>query len=123
MPTPAYDAMLGRCPRATVGAPDDDIFGQTIQPALDHIDNTPVAHSCAKETETLQVCTGRQEGFDEAETAKYVPRIPADAVVVQLYAYLLYYSVFSNTVLINESRSRGLGSRTSRLQAYRRELY
>ena len=67
MPTPAYDAMLGRCPRATVGAPDDDIFGQTIQqPALDHIDNTPVAHSCAKETPDAQ------EGFNEAETAKYV---------------------------------------------------
>ena len=68
MPTPAYDASGSgsgsafcvldgaRDARATVGAPDDDIFGQTIQPALDHIDNTPVAHSCAKETP--QVCTG-----------------------------------------------------------------
>ena len=52
----ASDAMLGRCPRATVGAPDDHIFGQTIQLALDHIDSTPVAHSCAKETP--QICTG-----------------------------------------------------------------
>ena len=56
MPTTAYDAMLGRCPRATVGAPDDDRFGQTIQPAHDHIEYTPLAHSCAKETS--QVFTG-----------------------------------------------------------------
>ena len=49
MPTTAYDAMLGRCPRATVGAPDDDLFGQTMHPALDHIEYTPVAHFCAKE--------------------------------------------------------------------------
>ena len=56
MPTTAYDEMLGRCLRATVGAPDDDLFGQTIQLALDHIEYTPVAHFCAKETP--QVCTG-----------------------------------------------------------------
>ena len=53
MPTTAYDAMLGRCPRATVGAPDDDLFGQTIQPALNHIEYRSVAHSCAKETSQL----------------------------------------------------------------------
>ena len=53
MPTTAYDAMLGRCPRATVGAPDDDLFGQTIQPALNHIEHTSVAHSCAKDTSQL----------------------------------------------------------------------
>ena len=53
MPTTAYDAELQRCLRATVGAPDDDIFGQTIQSALDHIEYTPVAHSCAKETSQL----------------------------------------------------------------------
>ena len=53
MATTAYDAKLRRCPRAPVGAPDDDIFGQTIQPALDHIDYTPAAHSCAKETSQL----------------------------------------------------------------------
>ena len=61
MPTMAYDAMLRRCPRATVGAPDNDIFGQTIQSALDHIEFTPVAHSCAKETSqhtATAVCTG-----------------------------------------------------------------
>ena len=60
----AYDAMLGRCLRATVGAPDDDRFGQTIQPALDHIAYTPVAHSCAKETS--QVC-GRSASEGHAE--------------------------------------------------------
>ena len=51
-----YDAVLRRCPRATVGGrstPDDDLFGQTIQPALNHIQYTPVAHSCAKETSQL----------------------------------------------------------------------
>ena len=53
MPTTAYNAMLGRCRRATVRASDDDIFGTTIQPALDHIDFIPVAHSCAKETSQL----------------------------------------------------------------------
>ena len=53
MPTTAYDAMLGRCPGATVGAPDEHLFGQTIQLALNHIENTPVAHSCAKETSQL----------------------------------------------------------------------
>ena len=53
MPTTAYDAELQRCLRATVGAPDDDIFGQTIQSALDHIEYTPVAYSCAKETSQL----------------------------------------------------------------------
>ena len=57
MPTMAYDAMLeARCLRATVGAPDDDLFGQTIQPALDHIAYTLVTHSYAKETS--QACTG-----------------------------------------------------------------
>ena len=53
MPTTAYDAELQRCPRATVGAPDDDIFGQTIQSALENIEYTPIAHSCAKETSQL----------------------------------------------------------------------
>ena len=53
MPTTAYDAELRLCPRAPVGAPDDDLFGQTIQPALNHIQYTPVAHSCAKETSQL----------------------------------------------------------------------
>ena len=53
MATTAYDAKLRRCPRAPVGAPDDDIFGQTIQPALDLIEYTPEAHSCAKETSQL----------------------------------------------------------------------
>ena len=58
MPTPAYDAMLLDGARERpYGAPDDDIFAQTIQPALDHIDKTPVAHSCAKETPQM-VCTG-----------------------------------------------------------------
>ena len=68
MPTPAYDAMLGRCPRATVGAPDDDIFGQTIQPALDHIDKTPVALTPVQRRRHRYA----QEGFGEAETATYV---------------------------------------------------
>ena len=49
----AYDTMLGRCRRATVGASDDDIFGQTIQSAFNHITFIPVAHSCAKETSQL----------------------------------------------------------------------
>ena len=53
MPTTAYDGKLQRCPNATVGASHDDIFGQTIQPALNHIGYTPVAHSCAKETSQL----------------------------------------------------------------------
>ena len=53
MPTTAYDAELRRCPRAPVGAPDDNLFGQTIQPALNHIQYTPIAHSCAKETSQL----------------------------------------------------------------------
>ena len=53
MPTTAYDAMLRRCPRAIVGPPDDDIFGQTIQPALYHIEYILAAHSCAKETSQL----------------------------------------------------------------------
>ena len=47
-----------KSPRATVGAPDDDLIDQTIQPALDHIEYTPVAHSCAKET--AQLATGEQ---------------------------------------------------------------
>ena len=51
MPTMAYNAMLGRCPRGTVGAPDDDLFGQTIQPALGHTEYTPVAHFIFRMTE------------------------------------------------------------------------
>ena len=47
------DAMVQRCPRAPVEAPDDDLLGQAIQPALNHIEYTPVAHSCAKETSQL----------------------------------------------------------------------
>ena len=47
-PTTADDATLRRCPRATVGAPDDDLIGQTIQPAFVHIVHTPVAHPRAK---------------------------------------------------------------------------
>ena len=54
-----YDAMLRRHPRATVGASDQDLFGKTIQPALNHIEYTPVAHSCAKETS--QLGTGEQQ--------------------------------------------------------------
>ena len=53
MPTTAYDVMLRRCPRATVRAPDEDNFGQNIQPAFDYIEYTPVAHSCAKEISQL----------------------------------------------------------------------
>ena len=59
MPTTAYDAMVQRCPRACprapveLEAPDDDLLGQAIQPALNHIEYTPVAHSCAKETSQL----------------------------------------------------------------------
>ena len=67
MPTMAYNAMLGQCPRGTIGAPDDDLFGQTIQPALGHTEYTPVAHFCAKETS--QVCT--ECGAVEAKMAKY----------------------------------------------------
>ncbi len=55
----ALDGGPQRPPRATVGAPDDDLFGQTIQPALDYIEYTTVAHSCAKET--VQLCTGDGE--------------------------------------------------------------
>ena len=32
---------------------DDDLFGQTIQSALDYIEYTSVAHSCAKEASQL----------------------------------------------------------------------
>ena len=53
MPTTAYDAYARRCPRATVGAPDDDLLDQTIQPALNHIKFTPVAHSWPEETSQL----------------------------------------------------------------------
>ena len=44
--------------RATVGASDDDIFGQTIQPALNHIEYIPIAHSCGCAKETSQLGTG-----------------------------------------------------------------
>ena len=67
MPTTAYNASLGWRPRATVRAPDDDLFGQAMQPALDHIEYTPVAHSSAKDARTFA-----QESFGEAATAKYV---------------------------------------------------
>ena len=53
MPTTAYDVMLRRCPRAAVRAPDDDLLGKSVQPVLNHIEYTPVAHSCAKETSQL----------------------------------------------------------------------
>jgi hypothetical protein len=70
MPTTAYDAYARRCPRATVGAPDDDLLDQTItEPALNHKKCTPVAHSWPKETSHSYA---QLEGFDEAATAKYV---------------------------------------------------
>ena len=68
MPTKAYDAMLGQCPRATVEAPDDDLFGQTIPPALDHIQYILVAHSCAKETSQVCTATGESLALGEATT-------------------------------------------------------
>ena len=79
----AYDTMLGRCRRATVGASDDDIFGQTIQSAFNHITFIPVAHSCAKETLQLGCA---QESFGEAATAKYV----------HFFAQALYANDFVN---------------------------
>ena len=53
--------------RAAVGARDDDLFGQTIQPALDHIEYTSAAHSCAKDTSQLG-----HEGAQWSRTAKSV---------------------------------------------------
>ena len=53
MPTTGTMRRFRRCPRATVGAPDDDLFGQTIQPALGYIEYTSAAHSHAKETSQL----------------------------------------------------------------------
>ena len=74
MPTTAYDAMLRRCPRASVGASNDDIFGQTIPPALNHIEHTPVAHSCAKETS--QLGTGELWCNRNAEMCAFTGRGP-----------------------------------------------
>ena len=79
MPTTAYDAKLRRCPRATVGAPDDDLFGKPIQPALNHIGYIPVAHSCAKETSQLR--TGGQWCSRNAEICALIrpdPLFPFD---------------------------------------------
>ena len=66
MATTAYDAKLcSDGAQVPIGAPDDDIiFGQTIQPALNHIEYTPVARSCAKETS--------QESFGATAMLKYV---------------------------------------------------
>ena len=49
---------------------DDDLIDQTIQPALDHIEYTPVAHVPVQRRH--QHHSYAQESFDEAEMAKYV---------------------------------------------------
>ena len=83
MPTTAYDAELQRCPRATVGAPDDYIFGQTIQSALDHIEYTPVAHSCAKETS--QLGTGELWCNRKAEICAFTGPEPGPFTLFTIY--------------------------------------
>ena len=49
-PMTAYGAVRRRCVGSTVRAPDEDFFGNIIQPALDHIEFVPPAHSSVKET-------------------------------------------------------------------------
>ena len=53
----AYDAMLRRCPRGIVRAPDNGLLGKTIQPGLTHIEHAPPAHTYVNELS--QVCRGR----------------------------------------------------------------
>ena len=80
MPTTAHDAMLRRCPGAIVGPPDDDIFGQTIQPALYHIECMLPAHPCAKETS--QLSAGELWCSRNAEI--YAPKSPHPVLRVSL---------------------------------------
>ena len=74
---------------APVRAPDDAIFGQTIQPVLNHIEFTPASHSCAKRTSKLGAggqCT-RGQFSPEAEVKRPKCLKSSTQVCVPTFSY------------------------------------
>ena len=85
MLTTAYDAMLRRCPKALVGVPERDIFGQIMPPALSYIASTQGAHSyTAMRIRAMGWPQCYKEGRDEGLTLTAVKGIVRQVLEIDL---------------------------------------